>query len=82
VPAARAALFEQARDVDKAETRPIRIRNEAVREIVVARNTPKTNLPAYNASTAHVAAGIPSRGYCAQAAISSLDATVESVLSR
>ena len=53
----RAALLEQARNkVDKAETTLTQIRNEAVRQIVVARNTLKTNLSAYSAATALVAA--------------------------
>jgi outer membrane protein len=53
----RAALLEQARNkVDKAETTLTQIRNEAVRQIVVARNTLKTSLSAYTASTALVAA--------------------------
>jgi len=53
----RAALLEQARNkVDKAETTLTQIRNDAVRQIVVARNTLKTNLSAYNASTALMAA--------------------------
>jgi outer membrane protein TolC len=53
----RAALLEQARDkVDKAETTLTQIRNEAVRQIIGARNTLKTSLSAYAASTALVAA--------------------------
>jgi outer membrane protein len=53
----RAALLEQARNkVDKAETTLIQVRNEAVRQIVVARNTLKTSLAAYSASTTLVAA--------------------------
>jgi outer membrane protein len=53
----RAALLEQARDkVDKAETSLTQIRNEAVRQIVVASNTLKTSLAAYSASTALAAA--------------------------
>jgi outer membrane protein len=53
----RAALLEQARNkVDKAKTTLTKIRNDAVRQIVVARNTLKTSLAAYNASTALVAA--------------------------
>jgi outer membrane protein TolC len=53
----RAALLEQARDkVDKADTTLIQIRNEAVRQIVMARNTLTTSLSAYNASTALAAA--------------------------
>jgi outer membrane protein len=54
---ARAALLEQARDkVDKANTTLTQIRNEATRQIVVARNTLKTSLSAYNASMALTAA--------------------------
>jgi outer membrane protein len=53
----RAALLEQARDrVDKAETTLVQIRNEAARQIVVSRNTLKTSLTAYGASTALAAA--------------------------
>ena len=53
----RAASLEQARDrVDKAETTLTQIRNEAVRQIVVARNTLKTSLSAYTASIALAAA--------------------------
>jgi outer membrane protein TolC len=53
----RAALLEQARDrVDKAQTTLTQIRNEAARQIVVARNTLKTSLSAYRASTALAAA--------------------------
>jgi outer membrane protein len=53
----RAALLEQARDkVDKAQTTLVQIRNEAVRQIIVARNTLKTSLSAYSASTALAAA--------------------------
>ena len=49
----RAASLEQARDkVDKAETTLTQIRNEAVRQIVVAGNTLKTSLSAYSAATA------------------------------
>jgi outer membrane protein len=49
----RAALLEQARDkVDKAGTTLTQIRNEAVRQIVVAGNTLKTSLSAYTAATA------------------------------
>jgi outer membrane protein len=49
----RAASLEQARDkVDKAETTLTQIRNEAVRQIISARNTLKTSLSAYAASTA------------------------------
>ena len=50
---ARAAHLEQARDtVDKANTTLIQIRNEAVRQIVVARNTLTTSISAYSAATA------------------------------
>jgi outer membrane protein len=53
----RAALLEQARDrVDKAETTLTQISNEAARQIVAARNTLKTSLSAYAASTALAAA--------------------------
>jgi outer membrane protein len=53
----RAALLEQARDkVDKSETTLLQIRNEAARQIVVARNTLKTSLSAYSAATALSAA--------------------------
>ncbi len=53
----RAALLEQARDrVDKAETTLTQIKNEAARQIVAARNTLKTSLSAYAASTALAAA--------------------------
>jgi outer membrane protein TolC len=53
----RAASLEQARDkVDKAETTLTQIRNEAVRQIIGARNTLKTGLSAYAASTELVAA--------------------------
>ena len=53
----RAALLEQARNkVDKAETNLTHVRDEAVRQIVVARNTLKTSLSAYSAATALVAA--------------------------
>jgi outer membrane protein TolC len=53
----RAALLEQARDrVDKADTTLTQIRNEAVRQIVVARNTLTTSLSAYNAATVLAAA--------------------------
>jgi outer membrane protein len=53
----RAASLEQARDrVDKAETTLTQIRNEAVRQIISARNTLKTSLSAYDASTALAAA--------------------------
>src|ERR1700734_1709117 len=44
---------EQARDtVDKADTTLVQIRNEAVRQIVVARNTLTTSISAYGAATA------------------------------
>jgi outer membrane protein len=50
---ARAALLEQARNkVDKADTTLTQIRNEAIRQIIVARNTLKTSLSAYSASMA------------------------------
>jgi outer membrane protein len=53
----RSALLEQARDrVDKAETTLTQIRNEAVRQIISARNTLKTSLSAYAASTELIAA--------------------------
>ena len=53
----RAALLEQARDrVDKAETTLTQIRNEAARQIIVAKNTLKTSLSAYRASTVLAAA--------------------------
>jgi outer membrane protein len=53
----RAASLEQARDrVDKAETTLTQIRNEAVRQIISARNTLKTSLSAYDAATALAAA--------------------------
>ena len=53
----RLALLEQARDrVDKAETTLTQIRNEAARQIIMARNTLKTSLSAYSASTALTAA--------------------------
>jgi outer membrane protein TolC len=53
----RAALLEQARDrVDKAETTLTQIRNEAARQIIVARNTLKTSLSAYTAAIALAAA--------------------------
>jgi outer membrane protein len=49
----RAALMEQARDkVDKAGMTLTQIRNEAVRQVVVAGNTLKTSLSAYGAATA------------------------------
>jgi outer membrane protein len=51
----RAALLEQARDkVDKANTTLTQIKNEATRQIIVARNTLRTSLSAYSASTALV----------------------------
>jgi outer membrane protein len=53
----RAARLEQARDtVDKADTTLVQIKNEAVRQIVVARNTLTTSISAYSASTALAAA--------------------------
>ena len=53
----RVAMLDQARDnVDKAETTLLQTMNEAARQIVVARNTLKTSLSAYSASTALVAA--------------------------
>jgi outer membrane protein TolC len=53
----RAALLEQARNkVDKAETTLTQIRNDAVRQIVMAGNAVKTSLSAYSASTALAAA--------------------------
>src|SRR6478735_4429062 len=53
----RVAMLDQARDnVDKAETTLLQVMNEAARQIVVARNTLKTSLSAYSASTALVAA--------------------------
>jgi outer membrane protein len=53
----RAAKLEQARDkVDKADTTLTQLRNEAVRQIIQARNTLKTSLSAYKASTALAAA--------------------------
>jgi outer membrane protein TolC len=53
----RAALLEQAQNkVDKADTTLTQIRNEAVRQIIVARNTLKTSLAAYSASTVLAAA--------------------------
>jgi outer membrane protein TolC len=49
----RAARMEQARDnVDKANTSLVQIRNEAVRQIVVAKTTLTTNISAYAAATA------------------------------
>ncbi|MGA2892717.1 MAG: TolC family protein [Xanthobacteraceae bacterium] len=49
----RAARLEQARDtVDKADTTLFQIRNEAVRQIVAARNTLTTSISAYTAATA------------------------------
>jgi outer membrane protein len=54
---ARAALLEQARNkVDKADTTLTQIKNEATRQIVVAKNTLKTSLSAYAASTELAAA--------------------------
>jgi outer membrane protein len=54
---ARAGLLEQARNkVDKANTTLTQIKNEAARQIIVARNTLKTSLSAYSASTALAAA--------------------------
>ena len=54
---ARAGLLEQARDnVDKANTTLVQIRNEAARQIIVAKNTLRTSLSAYSASTALAAA--------------------------
>jgi len=54
----RVAMLDQARDnVDKAETTLLQVMNEAARQIVVARNTLKTSLSAYSASTSLVAAG-------------------------
>ena len=53
----RAALLEQARNkVDKADTSLIQIRNEAVRQIIMAKNTLKTSLAAYRTSTVLAAA--------------------------
>lgn len=53
----RAALLEQARDrVDKAETTLTQIRNEAARQIIVARNTLRTSLSAYRAAKTLAAA--------------------------
>jgi outer membrane protein TolC len=53
----RAASLEEARDkVDKAETTLTQIRNETVRQIIGARNTLRTSLSAYAASTELVAA--------------------------
>jgi outer membrane protein TolC len=52
-PYSTAARLEQARDtVDKADTTLVQIRNEAVRQIVVARNTLTTSILAYSAATA------------------------------
>jgi outer membrane protein TolC len=49
----RAARLEQAGDnVDKATTNLAQIRNEAVRQIVMSRNTLTTNISAYDAATA------------------------------
>jgi outer membrane protein len=54
---ARAGLLEQARNkVDKANTTLTQIKNEAARQIIVAKNTLKTSLSAYSASTALAAA--------------------------
>ena len=53
----RGALVEQARDkLDKANTILTQIKNEATRQIIVAKNTLKTSLSAYSASTALAAA--------------------------
>ena len=53
----RAASLEQARDrVDKAQTTLTQIRNEAARQIIAARNTLRTGLSAYTASTVLTAA--------------------------
>ena len=53
----RAARLEQARDkIDKANTTLTQLRNEAVRQIIQARNTLKTSLSAYTASTVLAAA--------------------------
>ncbi len=53
----RAALLEQARSkVDKADTSLTQIRNEAVRQVLVAKNTLNTSLSAYSAATALAAA--------------------------
>ena len=53
----RAALLEQARGrVDKAETTLTQVRNEAARQIIAAKNTLKTSLSAYRASTVLAAA--------------------------
>jgi outer membrane protein len=53
----RAARLEQARDnLDKADTSLVQIRNEAVRQIIMARNTLTTSISAYSASTALVSA--------------------------
>jgi outer membrane protein len=53
----RAAKLEQARDkIDKANTTLIQLRNEAVRQIIQAKNTLKTSLSAYRASTVLAAA--------------------------
>jgi outer membrane protein len=49
--------LEQARgNVDKANVTFTQIRNEATRQIIVARNTLKTSLSAYSAATALAAA--------------------------
>jgi outer membrane protein len=54
----RAALLEQARNkVDQTDTTLTQLRNEAVRQIILARNTLRTSLSAYAASTALAAAG-------------------------
>jgi outer membrane protein len=53
----RAASLEQARTkVDKADTTLTQIRNEAMHQIIVAKNTLKTSLSAYSASTVLTAA--------------------------
>lgn len=53
----RAAKLEQAHDkIDKANTTLTQLRNEAVRQIIQARNTLKTSLSAHAASTALAAA--------------------------
>jgi outer membrane protein len=53
----RAARVEQARDtVDKANTSLTQITNEAVRQIIVARNTLTTSISAYSAAVALAAA--------------------------
>jgi Molybdopterin cofactor-binding domain len=54
---ARAALLEQARaKLDKADTTLTQIKNEAIRQIVMAGNAVKTSLSAYSAATALAAA--------------------------